>query len=86
MNSYQKALALRERLLHEHSGNPEYRLARANLYLTLTHTAGPQAGEACGWLVKAQRAFAQMRDQAGLTGAAADGAAAADREAARCAG
>jgi non-specific serine/threonine protein kinase/serine/threonine-protein kinase len=81
----QEALAVRESIaatMPELSANNP---ALANLYLTLAHTAGPHTGEACGWLVKAQRAFAQMRDRAGLTGAAADGAATADREAAHCA-
>jgi non-specific serine/threonine protein kinase/serine/threonine-protein kinase len=81
-----EALAVRESIaatMPELSANNP---ALANLYLTLAHTSGPRAGETCGWLVKAQRAFAQMRNHAGLTGAAVDGAAAADREAARCAG
>jgi len=82
----QEALAVRESIaatMPELSANNP---ALANLYLTLAHAARPHTGEACGWLVKAQRAFTQMRDHAGLTGAAVDGAAAADREAARCGG
>src|SRR6185369_6482258 len=81
-----EALAVRESIaatMPELSANNP---ALANLYLTLAHTAGPHTGEACGWLMKAQRAFTQMRDHAGLTGAAIEGAAAADREAARCGG
>jgi len=81
-----EALAVRESIaatMPELSANNP---ALANLYLTLAHTAGPHTSEACGWLMKAQRAFAQMRDHAGLTGAAIEGAAAADREAARCGG
>ena len=82
----QEALAVRESIaaaMPELSANNP---ALANLYLTLAHTAGPQAGEACGWLLKAQRAFSQMRERAGLTGAAVDGAATAAREAAHCSG
>ena len=68
----QEALAVRESIaatMPELSANNP---ALANLYLTLAHTAGPHTGEACDWLLKAQRAFAQMRQRAGLTGAAVD--------------
>jgi tetratricopeptide (TPR) repeat protein/tRNA A-37 threonylcarbamoyl transferase component Bud32 len=86
----QEALAVRESIAATMPELSASNPALANLYLTLgqllAHASGPHAGEACGWLVKARRAFAQMQDRARLTGDAVDRAAAADRDAARCAG
>ncbi|MEO8505772.1 MAG: protein kinase [Acidobacteriota bacterium] len=88
LTAFHEALSLRESIA---ATNPEWSAtsaALANLYVSLgqvqTRTAEAPGSEACGWLMKAKDAFAQVRAHSGLTGDAVDWAAAADRAAARC--